>query len=335
MRLYFEFRFLFKLGFISAFLLVNLNTAFAREHNLPYDLPMSFAPCPSDPWLQQPEQVAQAIPAFTKIILVPGAGAKGDTLWLGPIPWKEYFSEYYSRLKNANFNVELHSVSETGNEGLEQRVEDLKKRINNLRNFNQKILLIGHSMGGLTARLALRDPKTWKRVVGVIQISTPNLGTDLADAIFSKDESTGWITSLSKLLGFSIEEKKYLREMTYNYASKTFQTALDQQSGMPPVFSIISGDKNMYLARPIPLLALGGQWIHQEILKNPNKAGIWGTMNDGVVPAYSQIWGTCLGWFKGSHAQVLGKVLETREWHQFNSYMERLIEILRRKNISE
>lgn len=293
------------------------------------DLPMSFTACPTGTLNQTPEWVGKKIPEFTKVILVPGAGAKGDVLWLGPIAWKEYFAEYLSKFKAEGLNAELHSVSSTGNEGLEKRVTDLIKRILSPQNNNEKILLIGHSMGGLTSRLALRDSRIWNRVVGAIQISAPNLGTELVEALFKKDENLPWITMLSKLIGFDIDDKEYIREMTYAHASRVFRNSLDQQANMPPIFSIVAGAENIDLARPIPLLAIGGKWIKEELVLHPERTGAWGTISDGVVPAYSQHWGECLGWFQGSHAQVLGKILTPRERTQFDAFMNRFVRILK------
>jgi triacylglycerol lipase len=64
--------------------------------------------------------------------------------------------------------------------GIDTRARELGDQI--LRAFpDERVHLIGHSMGGLDARRLLAEPRWQKRVLSLTTIGTPHLGTALAD----------------------------------------------------------------------------------------------------------------------------------------------------------
>ncbi len=285
-------------------------------------------PCPVATAQSKP-----VLPAYDRIILIPGAGAQNADLYVGPFRWKEYFSEYVPYLESAHIPFQLHAVSPTGNEGIEQRIENLKKQIIQAQSHHERVLLLGHSIGGLVSRLVLRDHSLWGAISAVLMLSAPNQGTELVEAVNHKDSTVPWLEVLSRVLGFDLNHMEYMNEVSHASAIKKWITEEDFAEGMPPVYSIVSSDQMVHLYEDYPFMGIGGQWIAGELSKlagpEQMRLGVWGTTSDGVVPAYSQVWGQCIGWFKGSHARILGKVLVPYQKQAFNDYMADLMGFLK------
>ncbi len=97
---------------------------------------------------------------------------------LGPLTLTSYFRgipDYLRAAGNRVLVTRVHPIA-----GVEFRARRLGDRIRRAYP-DEPVHIIGHSMGGLDARLLLADPYWRKRVLSLTTIGTPHLGTHLAD----------------------------------------------------------------------------------------------------------------------------------------------------------
>ncbi len=61
-------------------------------------------------------------------------------------------------------------------------VEGLRRKMDSLLHGHPegKVLLVGHSLGGLVCRVAVGHPVYWDRIAGIVTLGTPHGGSDLA-----------------------------------------------------------------------------------------------------------------------------------------------------------
>jgi len=200
-------------------------------------------------------------------------------------------------------------------EGAKALLEEIKVQF---PDKNIKFHIVAKSMGGLSAREVLHTEKDSmvNRVMSLSTISTPHLGTELADyyldrnntdrCLISRDITDPFFIMIEKL-GFGENglteagrnlTTKYMREV-FNKTVKniegieyfSFQYKIDCGS------ALCDPDKITW-ENPYPTNPLSACW-HNIIYK---KAG----GNDGVVSVESATWGTAVGIYEGEHiAQTL------------------------------
>lgn len=96
----------------------------------------------------------------------------------GPIHAGDYYRGILKAVKEAG--VEAYAPRVHPLAGVYRRTWKLADRIRH-KYGDSPIHLIGHSMGGLDARLLATDPAWSKRILSITTIGTPHLGTPLAD----------------------------------------------------------------------------------------------------------------------------------------------------------
>jgi len=112
------------------------------------------------------------------IVLAHGLLGFSQIGW-GPIILTSYFREIPDILAEGGNRVLVTHVHPTA--GIAFRAEKLKQRIQ--RVFpDEPVHLIGHSMGGLDARVLLTDPAWAGRVLSLTTVGSPHLGSAVADA---------------------------------------------------------------------------------------------------------------------------------------------------------
>jgi triacylglycerol lipase len=97
----------------------------------------------------------------------------------GPITVAEYFRGIPEFLRATGNRVMVARVHPTA--GIARRARKLAERIETAFG-DEPVHLIGHSMGGLDARVLVSDPSWARRVITLTTIGTPHLGSALADA---------------------------------------------------------------------------------------------------------------------------------------------------------
>jgi triacylglycerol lipase len=96
----------------------------------------------------------------------------------GPIHAGDYYRGILKAVRAAGVDAYAPRVHPLA--GVYRRTWKLAERIR-LKYGDSTIHMIGHSMGGLDARLLATDPAWAKRIVSITTIGTPHLGTPLAD----------------------------------------------------------------------------------------------------------------------------------------------------------
>ena len=234
---------------------------------------------------------------FSKVILIPGAGSENDDLYLGFIRYGKYFSQYTLELHKRGIPFEVLHSSPTGNEGIEQRT---KKLIRKLIKEDDNVLVIGHSLGGLVARLALRDPEAAGKVAATVTVSTPHQGTPISDWLLAEGKLPYGAALLARAFGFDLKEKKYLAEISVKNKDE-WDTEEDHQRHIQNLFTVIASQTPEELLKSNPLFALGDQIVRKSAALDTER------VSDGLIPRPSQAWGECLLFVKKNHGSVLGK----------------------------
>jgi triacylglycerol lipase len=97
---------------------------------------------------------------------------------VGSLTFASYFSGIPEALRSAGNRVLVTRVPALA--GVDHRAKQLGDQI--VRAFpDERVHVLGHSMGGLDARRLLADPTWHNRVLSLTTIGTPHLGTSLAD----------------------------------------------------------------------------------------------------------------------------------------------------------
>ncbi len=234
------------------------------------------------------------------IVLIHGLGALGQ---LGPI---EYFYKIPKWLERNHNRV--HVVNLALWNSIDHCAEQLKLAIDNLFP-GEKVNLIGHSMGGLNARLFTSRFDLGVRVASVTTIGTPNRGSSIVDhflELFLNDiiEKT---EGLAKKINFS---HLGLRQVSKKYFNEHFHITVQDVPGVA-YFSATS-----IIHSPIFLNSLPGFWLTQPILNH------YEGDNDGFVSLESAKWGTHICTYNGDHYAQIGQFMGHRKFDHLKFFGE-------------
>ena len=146
----------------------------------------------------QSAECAVALPRLTApIVLVHGLCGFRE-LDVGRAVMAEYFRGIPGQLAAAGNRVYAAEVSPTG--GVADRAADLRKFL--LRELpNERVHLVGHSLGGLDARYLASRMDMQSRVLSVTSVGTPHRGTPFADWGWSRLRR--WVVPVLDWLGLS------------------------------------------------------------------------------------------------------------------------------------
>lgn len=268
------------------------------------------------------------------VLLVPGAGSQGEELFLGHFKWGRYFDEFQQQLSRHSINSSVVPSDKYGNENIQARARRISKEIRGLAKKGHKVLLIGHSMGGLASRVAMRDKSLWPFVSGLITISSPHRGTPIVDFLLSPNSSLELVRRIVAVLGYDEKHKDYLRELSEEMAAK-WDYPVDHQAGMPPVYSLLVSSSIYSKSRSVPPLVITSE-IMQEIFRHRKPSvpdAVWEFEEDGLVHLGSQMWGRCLGMVDHDHGSVIGKTLGALAHVRFKLMVGELISQLQLQNL--
>ena len=187
-----------------------------------------------------------------------------------------------------------------------------------------KVVLVGHSQGGLDARVVAHNHPD--KVAAVFMVATPHQGSPVADAVLFLAPgpiSKGVIDALGKLIGGTVNP-----DGTTNDTSLI--AALTQLSSKTmPVFNATYTD-----APGVPYWSVAGRSTYAgnggdcSVSNAPSFVSKWnkdldpcnallfgltaamiGQVNDGLVPVTSAKWGTFLGCVPADHLDQIGQIL--------------------------
>jgi triacylglycerol lipase len=161
-----------------------------------------------------------------------------------------------------------------------ERARQLAARLERLP--HARIVLVGHSMGGLDARYVASRLDPQSRVSHVLTIGTPHCGTPVALKALREPV---WTARLARLV-----DRGALADLTPEGAARLRELAPDRPD---VVYRSIAGTR--------ALSALPGalRWIGEAVAED---AGA----NDGVVPLVSAGWGQLVDTLEADHVGLVG-----------------------------
>ena len=130
------------------------------------------------PLTEAPPRLSPVVPRLQAPIVLAHGLFGFRRIGLGPVTLAWYFKGIPALLEAAGNRVLVTRVHPTA--GVERRARKLGEQI--LQNFpDEPVHVIGHSMGGLDARLLLSDPAWQGRILSLTTVATPHLGSSIAD----------------------------------------------------------------------------------------------------------------------------------------------------------
>ena len=227
-------------------------------------------------------------PPMLPVVLHHGLLGHGD-IHVGPVQFR-YFRGIDRAITRAGYPLLVTHVHPTSS--IENRATQLKEQvrrwIRTLSRDNRKVVLMGHSMGGLDARYAVSKLGMDRHVAAVVTITTPHRGSPFADWVL---DNLG-----RKLRGMQLA----------NFLGLDFRAALDLTTVGCEEFNKkvpdVPGVKyfSVSAARPwtmIPPFALFSHRIVQLIEGD----------NDGLVSVKSSTWGNHQGTWKADHWHTVNR----------------------------
>ncbi len=179
--------------------------------------------------------------------------------------------------------AEVHRPRVPPYASIAQRAAELARLVRMIR--AKKVNIIAHSMGGLDARYAIAKLGLADRVVSLVTIGTPHLGTPVADLGARLSE----LLRLKSLLGRVVDVDAFY-DLTTDRMER-FNREIVDASGV--VYGSVVA--RVERARAHPLL-----WPTHTYLSE--RAGD----NDGIVPLASQRWGEVLHEIEADHWAQIG-----------------------------
>lgn len=147
--------------------------------------------------------------------------------------------------------------------------------------------LVGHSMGGLISRMAIKVHQLDDRCLSLTTIATPHRGSKIADWILANIDNP-LSEKLLELFGNNID---IVRQLTTNYMIKNFNGSVRNNPNIK-YYSM-----SFYIPYPIWEYTLAPALISAH--KIQQSYAIY--LNDGLVSINSANWGMSLGVFEGDH----------------------------------
>jgi len=168
-----------------------------------------------------------------------------------------------------------------------QLKENLLRQLTAIGRQREKVILIGHSMGGLDARYAVARLGLAERVAAVVTVTCPHRGSPFADWVVQHlGQRLGGI-NLIRFLGLDL---RAIRDLTTSRCA-AFNKRVKDVPGIP-YFSVSAAQQ----PDRMPIFAVPSHRLIQEADGD----------NDGLVSVRSSTWGKHLGVWPADH------------WHTIN-----------------
>jgi pimeloyl-ACP methyl ester carboxylesterase len=248
-------------------------------------------------------------------MLIPGSGSSGDKIYLKGLDWAaqalggdHYFTTIQADLIAEGIPAFVCPITPDQDERtLEERAEECVQQIQGLVGTecsDRSVHLLGHSMGGLIARLLAQDDRVKDCIRTVTLVSTPNRGTPLADWAIdhaaNDDRSFDLLGKIVKLVDFVPSVLHYLPELRVDRSGYPASVFAAQDAVDNPEVKYYSATTSMKFIPILPLEA-----THLIIAAEIKRRGLdqtpYGTRNDGIVPEFSMPHGEDLGHLDANH----------------------------------
>lgn len=242
------------------------------------------------------------------IVLVHGMGAKSK---YGPV---DYFYGLPKLLRDAGNSVFVADL--TAYHSLETRSKELEDQL--IHAFPEgRVNLIGHSMGGLDARMVAGRLGS-NHVASVTTIGTPNRGSALLDVMLGLVPGRTFAAADRYFAsqGWSVEGIRQITRRAYDETlSKTITNADDVA-----YFSAMSVIKAPLFRSALPVF-----WGPNKILEKLEGE------NDGFVSLESSKWGDHICTYYGDHYAQIGQLLGRTRGLNYQKFLNEIVSRLKRE----
>ncbi len=254
--------------------------------------------------------------------------------------WLDYFFDIPATLHQAGYSVFTAALDPVASSTI--RSEQLLDFVNSVRRCScaQKVNLIGHSQGGLDARMLVGPLNQAAHVASITTISSPHKGFSLADdVIAARGLGPAFLDALTVLaaglfLGPSMVESDLLATLESMSIEARTQYNLDYPD--PPNVPIYSyaGFTGPF-SDGMPHCEAGefeaprrGDLVEPALLVLYGLLGGRQVPNDGVVPVSACIWGRFLGCIAADHWDQIGQAAGLTDQFDFRSFYRRHAQFL-------
>ena len=246
--------------------------------------------------------------------------------------WLDYFFDIPNTLDEIGYSVFVAALDPVA--GSMVRSQQLLTFVNDVRACScaEKVNLIGHSQGGLDARMLIGVHNQADHVESITTISSPHTGFSLADDVLaSRGLGPAFLDALTVLtagllLGPSMDEAN-LRATLGSMSIET-RTAYNQAYPDPPEVPIYSyAGFTGPLSNGRPDCDAGeneaprrGDFVEPALLVLYGLLGGRQVPNDGVVPVSACIWGRFLGCVAADHWDQVGQAAGLSDQFNFRAF---------------
>lgn len=254
---------------------------------------------------------------------------------VGPL---EYFNGAEADLRAAGFAVYVTAVEPVAS-SVDTRGPELGRQIACIatRSGVDQVNLVGHSQGGLDARVVAADPRFSRYIATVSTVSTPHRGTLIADAALGLtpdlEVSDALLDAVAEFWGYAVgapEDDAQVRaslEQLSETGSPAFNAAVPDN---PNVAYFSWAGRSV---RNVLWLDYGGTECDEAVFDNPDARDIidaelylahefleaFSGRNDGLVTLASAKWGMFMGCTAADHADEIG-LLSFPDTNPFSGY---------------
>lgn len=253
------------------------NIMFASDGPLPSPTPpTTTSPTPSNTPIPSPTPTNSPTPTPThtnKIIIVPGMGGSWNLKELDSCSYDpnntnwgqtlEYYTPLQTRLANDGFIPYIfpydwrRPISENG--------AKLEQFINGIAAANERINVVGHSMGGLVARWYLEHTKFSNKIDALLTVGTPHNGSNLSYPAWAAGE--GWSNSIITRAMYSYIKFSCSVQKKYS-AVETTHTMIPSFKNTLPVYNFLK-DRKTNTIKQISSQIIQNDWLPTSYYGNP------------------------------------------------------------------
>lgn len=246
--------------------------------------------------------------------------------------WLDYFYDIPETLHEAGFSVFAAVVDPVASS--EVRSRQLLAFVDEVRDClcADKVNIIGHSQGGLDARMLIGPLNRLDAVASITTVASPHLGFQLADDVLAnRGLGPSFLDALAVLAsrlahGPAVEEAN-LRATLGSMSIETRSAYNDMYPDPPsvPIFSF-AGFTGL-LSNGSPVCARGerpspsrGDIVEPALLPMFGILGGPRTANDGLLPTDSCVWGRFMGCIAADHFDQIGQVSGLSDRFDFRNF---------------
>lgn len=225
----------------------------------------------------------------SKLIFIRGLNTHPqEGVYLGPLnlgPADRHLKAAFEAAK-----IPFGSILDIGSGQWELQVEKAKDQLRSQLQDCDSAYLLGHSQGGLIARVLANDPEFVPKLLAVTTIATPHLGSRLADAAMELKRQNPFVYWSCRLGMYDTETK--LEDFR--------NVSVEQLKAFNQRYPLCDGIPHFSLVCSVPF-----QNLPLSLKMLPRLAKIT-EATDGMVPESSQAYGEVLGRFELDHLSQLG-----------------------------